>query len=191
MPTFRIHHRVDAYDVYDVDAPSPGEAIAALRDNPGRHRVSTVSRVRIDNTPVDTNTVVAVNAVDEDGTRVNITTSALLSFYLLDRAPKKNLVVCSNQENTRDSVLNMAATLLAAGHPNAAGRVAEFVDSENEHPALALLRLDEHDTIWRSQEAFALAMTLHDMLNEVAPEDTFFGTHPESKDLGFWEVQYP
>jgi len=44
---------------------------------------------------------------------------------------------------------------------------------------------------WQSEEASALLENLTDILNEVAPEDCYFGTHPgDGSDFGWWKMNY-
>ena len=189
MPTYRIHHRIDAYDVYDIEAATPAEAIQMLRDG-DQARDGVIAEVelgRIESAPVNVDTIAGVNVITSHGP-VDITDGARLGFLMLNRAPENGRVVTRHKDPARHMVLDMVGTLMAADHPNVLDRIADFT-KDSEYPATALMNINDNDTIWTSNETRDLLLTLHDMLNEVAPEGTYFGMRPGSTVFGFWEVQ--
>lgn len=58
----------------------------------------------------------------------------------------------------------------------------------NMPPSMALD--DEYNEWWDSDDAFWFYMELHDLLEDMAPEGYFFGTHPgDGSDFGFWKSE--
>jgi hypothetical protein len=68
--------------------------------------------------------------------------------------------------------------------------VLDIADVEYDRPAsVDKLLLSQALTDEEMEEVgFYLNETLFDLLNEIAPEGTFFGSHPgDGTDFGFWE----
>lgn len=62
------------------------------------------------------------------------------------------------------------------------------------YPNLAIAMADslcgEDNTWWESGEATELRSELEDILNEYAPENHYFGSHPgDNSDMGYWESE--
>jgi len=188
VETYRIQRRVDAYDTYDVSADTPGEAIAIIEKYDGiDKRVHELDLGDVQPNPMTCDDVEWVHLGDQILTRI-----AVAEWLTLGRAPKRRLCVTHSTRSMRQMTLDMVAVLVAAKHPHVTERVRTFVLNDQRdapsHPIEALLCLQSDSIIWISDTARDLILTLHDMLNEIAPDGCFFGALAYSAELGFWEV---
>lgn len=98
------------------------------------------------------------------------------------RKPKPNQSIIHGTMRTQDILPELLdAVRDYAPHHYAAYRVTPF----RPIPAWAWEYGDSE--WWNSEAAMDLMNELSDILNEVAPEGCYFGSHPgNSSDLGFW-----
>ena len=199
MTTYRIQRRVDAYDIYEVEASAPGEALAIIAEYDGTDKRVRALDLNATSGPgeLTCDTVVFVAEIERSSNQEEkrfITNSAVADWLTRDKSPRAGQVVTTDGHHAADlrrMAIDMVSVLAAAEHPNVTDAVRGFVAKRihpPQHPITALLALPRNSMLFHSNEARDLVLTLHDMLNEVAPDGCFFGAKTDSNKLGFWEV---